>query len=285
MSDTASFKHYISDLKPIWCPGCGDFGVLTAVAKAMAELNFDSKDVAVVSGIGCSSRLPGYLKTYGFNGIHGRAIPVASGLKVARPELTVLAVGGDGDAFSIGGGHLSHVTRRNIDITYIVMDNSIYGLTKGQVSPTTPIGDKTSTTAYGSVDEPIRPLNLMIGYDASFVAQTSSIDPKHMTETFIAAIKHRGFSFVNVLSPCVTYRGKDQYDDIRKRSKYVDPSHDASSSKAAWNLITDGNAYPIGIIYKNPRQPYDEKVENLRELAKNGRTHTVDDALKAFIPD
>ncbi len=282
MSDTANFKHYISDLKPIWCPGCGDFGVLTAIAKSFAELRLDTKDIAVISGIGCSSRLPGYLNTYGFNGIHGRAIPVATGLKVARPELSVVVVGGDGDAFSIGGGHLSHVTRRNIDMTYIVMDNSIYGLTKGQVSPTTPIGDRTSTTVYGSVDEPIRPLNLMIGYDASFIAQTSSIDPKHMTEIIVAAMKHRGFSFVNVLSPCVTYRGKDTYDEIRKRAKYIDPKHDASNSKAAWDLITDGDSYPMGVIYRSNRQTYDEKIAKLRDLARNGRVHSVDDEIKFF---
>ncbi len=169
-------KDYKSDLKPIWCPGCGDFSVLQALYRALAAVGRPPHETAFVSGIGCSSRIPGYTTAYGFNSLHGRSLPIAQGIKLANPDLLVLAAGGDGDGFSIGGGHIAHLVRRNMDITYIVMDNQIYGLTKGQLSPTSARGRITCTSHFGSLEEPVNPLLYLLGYGANFVAQGSPAD-------------------------------------------------------------------------------------------------------------
>jgi len=283
--EKVTHKEYISALKPIWCSGCGDYAVLNAVAKAMAALELPKEKVAVISGIGCSSRLPGYLNTYGFNAIHGRALPIAAGLKLSRPDLTVMAVGGDGDIFSIGGNHLPHVARRNIDLTCVVMDNGIYGLTKGQVSPTTPLGEKTITTVYGSIEDPIQPLKLLLSYEASFVAQSTSLDLNHLVSIVIAAMRHRGFSFVNVRSPCVTYRGKDQYDVIRKRSKYIDqlPDYDSADMRKAWHHAITPEYISLGVLYQKSRDTYDERQIKIRETAKGNRDWTLNDVMQGFM--
>ena len=160
-------KDYKSDLKPIWCPGCGDFGVVQAIYRALAAVGRPPHEIAFVSGIGCSSRIPGYTTAYGFNTVHGRALPIAQGIKLANPDLLVLVAGGDGDGFSIGGGHVAHAVRRNIDLTYIVMDNQIYGLTKGQLSPTSPRGLRTSSSALGSLEDPVNPLLYVLAYGAA----------------------------------------------------------------------------------------------------------------------
>src|ERR1039458_8893079 len=164
-------KDFKSDLKPIWCPGCGDFGVLQAMYRALAAIGSPPPDTPREAGIACSSRIPGYTTAYGFNSVHGRALPIAQGIKLANPELLVLVASGDGDGFSIGGGHVAHVVRRNIDLTYIVMDNQIYVLTKGQLSPTSQRGRKTVTSSFGSLEDPVNPLLYVMGYGASFVAQ------------------------------------------------------------------------------------------------------------------
>ncbi|MBI2342271.1 MAG: 2-oxoacid:ferredoxin oxidoreductase subunit beta [Deltaproteobacteria bacterium] len=278
------FKEYMSVLKPIWCPGCGDYAVLTCLAKAFAELDWSIENTAVITGIGCSSRLPGYLNTYGFNSIHGRAVPIATGLKVSRPDINVIVAGGDGDMFAIGGGHMAHVVRRNIDMTLIVMDNNIYGLTKGQASPTTPIGSKTATTIYGSISTPINTLKVMLGYGCSFVAQSSSVDPAHMTKTIVEAVKHKGFSYVNVLSPCVTYRGNEQYQIIKSNTLYLDENYDSSDEMSAWKLLTDPQKYPMGVIYKKPRPSYADKLEDLRGAAVGAKTVAIEDEIKLFQP-
>ena len=169
---------YRSDLKPIWCPGCGDFAVLAAIQQALAAMQVDPKDLAIVSGIGCSSRLPGFLDAYGLHTVHGRSLPAAIGLKLARPDLTVMAVGGDGDYFSIGLGHLPHAARRDLNMTVIVMDNEIYGLTKGQTSPTSPIGHVTKSTPYGNPAAPLHPLAIALASGASYIARGFSSQPK-----------------------------------------------------------------------------------------------------------
>src|SRR4051812_37474808 len=202
---TLSPKDFKSDLKPIWCPGCGDFGVLQAVYRALASIGRPPHEIAFVSGIGCSSRIPGYTTAYGFNTVHGRALPIAQGIKLANPDLLVLAAGGDGDGFSIGGGHLPHAIRRNPNITYIVMDNNIYGLTKGQLSPTSPRGLKTVTSGYGSLENPVNPLLYVLAYGAPFVAQGTPADMAGLARIIEEAIRYPGFSFVNVQSPCVTF--------------------------------------------------------------------------------
>ena len=200
-------KDYKSGVKPIWCPGCGHYAVLSAITRALAHLELEKERVGLISGIGCSSRLPAYVDTYGFHGLHGRALPLATGLKVARPDLTVLVAGGDGDGFSIGGNHFLHACRRNIDITYIAMDNRVYGMTKGQASPTTaPDWSRSKMTPHGTGVRPFQPAAIALAAGASFVARGFSGDPKELTRLLVEAITHPGFSFVHVLSPCLTFR-------------------------------------------------------------------------------
>ena len=195
-----TMKDYKADLHPVWCPGCGDFGVVAAIYQALAKLNLDPDNTMVVSGIGCSSRLPGYVNTYSFNAIHGRAIPIATGIKVANPALTVLAVGGDGDGFAIGTQHFVHAARRNVDITYVCMDNSIYGLTKGHVSPTTPTDEVTKTSPYGNIEEPMNPVLMALACGATFIARSFSAEVKTSVELIAQGIEHPGFSFVHLIS-------------------------------------------------------------------------------------
>ena len=197
----ATFKDFRNKVKPNWCPGCGDFSVLAAMQRAFANLGLEPEDVAIVSGIGCSGRISGYINAYGFHGVHGRALPIAQGLKLANRNLTVVAAGGDGDGYAIGLGHTLHAIRRNIDITYIVMDNHVYGLTKGQTSPRSDVGFKTSSTPKGAVESKIAPMEMALTAGAGFVAQAFSSDVKQMTRLIEEGIKHKGFSIINVYSP------------------------------------------------------------------------------------
>jgi len=200
-------KDYASDVKPIWCPGCGHYAVLSALTKALAFLGLPKDEVVVVSGIGCSSRIPAYIDGYGFHGLHGRALPLATGLKAARPELTVIAAGGDGDGFSIGGNHFLHACRRNMDMTCIVMDNEVYGMTKGQASPTTP-GDWTQSklTPHGTGVRRFKPAAIALAAGASFIARGFAGEPRALAHLMAQAIEHPGFAFLHVLSPCRTFR-------------------------------------------------------------------------------
>src|SRR5580692_5758489 len=195
---------YKGPVSPDWCPGCGDFGVLRSVQEAAGKCGIQPKDLMIVSGIGCSSNLPGFIHAYGIHSLHGRAIPVATGAHLANTDMKVVVTGGDGDGYGIGVGHLIHAMRRNLDITYVVMDNQIYGLTTGQTSPTTHIGQKTKSTPQGNIENPLNPLALAITAGATFVARAFSGETKHMAETIAAAIEHKGFSLVDIFSPCVT---------------------------------------------------------------------------------
>ena len=249
MNDLAKAKTYKSEVKPIWCPGCGDFAVLSALTKAFAYLDLVKEDLAILSGIGCSSRLPAYLSSYGFHGIHGRALAIAAGLKLARPELTVIATGGDGDGFSIGGNHFLHACRRNLDMTYIVMDNEVYGMTKGQASPTTkPDWTESKLTPHGTGVRPFQPAAIALASGASFIARAFSGDPNGMTKLIIKAIQHPGFSFIQVLSPCPTYRPEQKLwkNQVETFSEEVtdDPV------QAATRLYTD-NGMSSGLIFQS----------------------------------
>ncbi len=197
-------SNYRNDYQPVWCKGCGDYAVLRSFTMAFAELKLDPKNIAMISGIGCSSRLPGYLNSYGFNSVHGRGLPIASGLKFARPDLTVVAVGGDGDGFSIGGGHILHAIRRNTPITYIVIDNNIYGLTKGQASPTTWQNTKKERGLAGGDEKEINPIHIVFSYGAPFIARADANNIKHTAKIIKEAIEYPGFSFVHCFSNCVT---------------------------------------------------------------------------------
>jgi len=251
-------NDYRSDLKPIWCPGCGDFGVLTALYRALSTIGRAPHEIAFVSGIGCSSRIPGYTTAYGFNSVHGRALPIAQGIKLANPDLLVLCAGGDGDGFSIGGGHVPHAIRRNIDITYLVMDNQIYGLTKGQLSPTSPRGLKTVTSTYGSLEDPVNPLLYVLGYGASFVAQGTPADMPGLATLLEEAIRFPGFAFVNVQSPCVTFGEPDQQLKAHKQGMQTLASvgHDSSDRIKAMDLAQAyGHKLYTGVFYRNPTPP------------------------------
>ncbi len=251
-------KDFKSELKPIWCPGCGDFGVLQAVYRALAAIGRLPHDIAFISGIGCSSRIPGYTTAYGFNSVHGRSLPIAQGVKLARPDLLVLVAGGDGDGFSIGGGHVAHAVRRNPDLTYIVMDNQIYGLTKGQLSPTSPRGLETVTSPYGSFECPVNPLAYVLAYGAGFVAQGTPADMPGLALILEAAIRYPGFSFVNVQSPCVTYGEHHQQMKVHKTmmKPLAALGHDPSDHMRALALAQDyGRELYTGVLYRNPQPP------------------------------
>jgi 2-oxoglutarate ferredoxin oxidoreductase subunit beta len=251
-----STKDYQSDLKPIWCPGCGDFGVLSAVYRALASIDRPPHEIAFISGIGCSSRIPGYTTAYGFNSVHGRALPIAQGIKLANPELLVLVAGGDGDGFSIGGGHVPHAIRRNIDLTYIVMDNQIYGLTKGQLSPTSPRGLKTASSSYGSLESPVNPLLYVLAYGAGFVAQSTPADMVGLVSVIEAGIRFPGFAFINVQSPCVTFGQPEAQLKVHKANmKSLEKlGHDPADRLRAMDLAQAyGAELYTGIFYRNPQ--------------------------------
>ena len=261
-----SAQSYKSAIKPVWCPGCGHYSALSALTKALAELQVAPEEVAVISGIGCSSRIPAYLNTYGFHGVHGRALPLATGLKLARPELTVLVAGGDGDGFSIGGNHFLQACRRNVDLTYIVMDNQVYGMTKGQASPTTdPDWEHGKLTPGGTKINPFQPLVIALASGANFIARASSSDPNGAARLLVEAIRHPGFSFVHVLSPCLTFRPEQ-----REWKKRVHPAPEQATSDlatAASRLFTDDSFY-LGILYRGDRTPYaPERRQPASELA------------------
>jgi 2-oxoglutarate/2-oxoacid ferredoxin oxidoreductase subunit beta len=272
---TLTPKDFKSDLKPIWCPGCGDFGVVQAIYRALAAIGRPPHEIAFVSGIGCSSRIPGYTTAYGFNSVHGRALPIAQGIKIASPDLLVLAAGGDGDGFSIGGGHVPHAIRRNVDIAYVVMDNQIYGLTKGQLSPTSPRGKKTVSSAYGSLESPVNPLSYVLAYGAPFVAQGTPADLPALASVIEQAIRYPGFAFVNVQSPCVTYG--DEEHQIKAHKSLMKPlgsiAHDPTDLVDAFRLAqTYGTELYTGVLYRNPDPPptYDSLVRARQRRMREG---------------
>ena len=255
---TLTAKDFKSDLKPIWCPGCGDFGVVQAIYRALSAIGRPPHEIAFISGIGCSSRIPGYTTAYGFNSVHGRSLPIAQGIKLANPELLVLAAGGDGDGFSIGGGHVAHAVRRNINITYLVMDNQVYGLTKGQLSPTSPKGLKTVTSGYGSLEQPVNPLLYVLAYGASFVAQGVPADMEGLAKMIEEAIRFPGFAFVNIQSPCITYGDAEtQLKTQKKRMRRLeDEGHDPANRIRAMELAQAyGETLYTGVFYRNPQPP------------------------------
>ncbi|HEV8660261.1 MAG TPA: 2-oxoacid:ferredoxin oxidoreductase subunit beta, partial [Thermoanaerobaculia bacterium] len=270
-------------LKPVWCPGCGDYAVLNSVYRSLAESGCQPHETVIVSGIGCSSRLPGYVDTYGFNSLHGRALPIATGVKLASPRLTVIAVGGDGDGIAIGGNHFVHAARRNVDVAYFMMDNEIYGLTKGQAGPTTPSGDKTKSTTYGNPDPSVDPCSLAIAVGASWVARGFSGDVKGTTELMKRAIQHRGFAFLNIISPCVTWRGDDQHKELRAKMRVVPADHDASSREAALRFTGETDHLTVGVLYEVARPTLVEQMAEIERRARGeGKPPAREDFLSQF---
>ena len=278
-------SDYKSDLKPVWCAGCGDFGVLATLHRAMAKLQFEPWNTVVVSGIGCSSRLPGYVSTYGFNGLHGRALPLATGVKLARPELNVVAVGGDGDGLAIGGNHFLHSARRNLDVSYFLMDNEIYGLTKGQAAPTTATGEKTKSTLWGNPEPSVDPCDLAISFGATWVGRGFSGDPKTLLELMTAALAHHGFAFLNILSPCVTWRGEDQFRQLRAKLRKLQDGYDRSDRREALAYTREKDVLTTGVLYESHEPSLLDGIEGVRRRASlAGVVESSRDLLESFVP-
>ncbi len=254
---------YKGKIHPDWCPGCGDFSVLSALQTALFELGLKPHQVLVVSGIGCSSNLPGFINAYGMHTLHGRSLAVATGAKLGNHELKVICTGGDGDGYGIGGNHFVHTMRRNVDLTYIVMDNQIYGLTTGQVSPTSVKGMKTKSTPHGSVENPINPIPMAIVGGATYVARAFSGKQKHLVEILKGAIQHKGFALVDVFSPCVTYNKDNTYQWFNPRVKVLEEEghNPADFNKAIERGYQWGDTIPIGLFWKRTDLPSLEDLE------------------------
>lgn len=265
----ATFKDFRNTVKPNWCPGCGDFSVQAAIQRAAANVGIEPHELAVVSGIGCSGRLSGYINSYGFHGIHGRALPLAQGLKMANRDLNVIASGGDGDGFAIGMGHTVHAIRRDIDLTYVVMDNQIYGLTKGQTSPRSAAGFITKSTPNGAIEPSLKPLEVALSSGATFVAQGFSTDIKELTALIEEGIKHKGFAFINVFSPCVTYNKVNTYEWFKENLTKLSEveGYDPQNREQAMQTVMEKEGLVTGIIYQDPEnKSYQEQVEGYSEL-------------------
>ncbi|HLF17008.1 MAG TPA: 2-oxoacid:ferredoxin oxidoreductase subunit beta [Candidatus Thermoplasmatota archaeon] len=262
-------KDYKGTLPPVWCPGCGDFAVLAAMQKALADLQLPPHEVTFVSGIGCSSRFPHFMNAYGFHAVHGRSLPVAVGLKLAMPQKIVIAVGGDGDGMAIGAGHFVHTARRNPKLLYVMMDNEIYGLTKGQVSPTSELGLKTKSTPFAaserSADQPINPLALAIISGATFVARAYSGKVKELTDLIKAGIAHDGYAFIQAVSPCVTFH--DIYEQAKANQRQLEPTHDRHDKFAAMKAAMTDH-WVTGLFYEERRQTLGEAVAKQAESAR-----------------
>ncbi len=254
----ADLSRYKTGVRPIWCPGCGDFGVLNSLYKAFVQLNVNPDNFAIVSGIGCSSRLPGYVKAYGLHTVHGRVLPVATGLKAANPGLAVVCVGGDGDAFSIGAGHLPHAARRNINVTYVIMDNEIYGLTKGQASPTSQPGIVTGTTPEGNRSISINPILQLLSYDASFVAQAYSSSSNELTDLIVRGMQHTGFSVIRVISPCIAFN--NIFKEVNQKVTPMPAAHDSTDRIKAMTLSLDTSVIYTGVFYQAERPTFEAQV-------------------------
>jgi len=265
MATAVTIKDYQANAQTsTWCPGCGDFAVVRAVQRAMVALGLQPHQVVAVTGIGCSGKFNYYFGSYAFNSMHGRSLPVAQAIKIANKDLVVIAAGGDGDGYGIGVGHFIHACRRNIDITYIVMDNHIYGLTTGQTSPTSEKGFKTKTTPYGAAEYPIRPLPLALASGCGFVAQGFSGDARGLQTIMEEAIKHKGFSLVNVFSPCVTFNKDQTYDFWRENLVNLadDPDYDPTDKVQAFKKVTETDGLVTGIIYREERNDYQDELPN-----------------------
>jgi 2-oxoglutarate ferredoxin oxidoreductase subunit beta len=265
MSDVKLFNI---DEKPTWCPGCGDFGILASVTRGLAGLDLYPHQVLLVSGIGCGSKLPYYMRANGYDALHGRALPVATGAKLGNHDLKVIVISGDGDGYGIGGNHFVHTMRRNPDITHIVENNQVYGLTKGQYSPTSGKGYISTTTPEGAIEAQINPTALALAAGATFVSRGFSSDPKHLTELIQKAITHKGYALVDVLQPCITYNKVNTNEWYKQRVYKLDDEvgYDASDYDAAWDKAREWEErIPLGVLYQEDGRPtYEEQVTQLQ---------------------
>jgi 2-oxoglutarate ferredoxin oxidoreductase subunit beta len=254
-----------------YCPGCGNFGLIMALKGALADLGIPNHETVICSGIGCSSKSPHYLNTYGFESVHGRGLPVASAVKLANTDLTVISMGGDGDGYGIGVQHFVHIMRRNYNLTYIVHNNQIYGLTTGQASPTSLLGMKSKTTPWGVIETPFNPIAYAILGGATFVARGFSGDVAHLKEIFKQAIEHQGFAFVDVFQPCVTFNKLNTYDWFRQRvykledTKHKTQNREAAMEKAMEDMRSNYKKVPIGVFYKEKAPTYEDQLPQIKD--------------------
>lgn len=251
-----------------WCPGCGDFGVLAALQKALLDLGVPPEQVAIVAGIGCSGKIGNYINSYNLHVTHGRTMPASLGLKLGNRELTVIAAGGDGDGYAIGMGHFIHAIRRNPDITYLVMDNQIYGLTKGQSSPTSSEGFHTRSTPEGTIEHPVRPMQLAIAAGATFVAQGFSSNQKQLVSLIEAGIRHRGFSLINTVSPCVTFNRVNTYDWYKQSLLNLDTvaDYDPHDRGKAMAMLMERDELVTGLVYEaEDSRPFEDRLVGFRK--------------------
>ncbi len=275
-------ETYSGPVDPDWCPGCGDFGVLKAVKMAAGKAGVAPKDLVVISGIGCSSNLPGYVHAYGVHSLHGRAVAVATGVRLANIDLKVVITGGDGDGYGIGIGHFIHAMRRNLDLTYVVMDNQIYGLTTGQASPTTMKDMRTKSTPRGNVELPINPIALALVSGATYVARGFSGDPNHMADLIAGGIQHKGFALIDAFSPCVTYNKLNTYPWFKKRVYKLeeDRAYNSMNVRVALEKSFEwGDRIPIGLFYRDEQPTYEDSEPAFKRGPLTKQTLAPDPAL------
>ncbi len=280
-----TLQDYKSGIKPVWCPGCGDYGVLSALQKVLVKLEIPPEDLINVSGIGCSGRFSHFLNGYSLHGTHGRALPTAVGAKAARPESTVIVAGGDGDGLGIGGGHIAPVARKNSDLTYILIDNRIYGLTKGQASPTTPIGTRTKTSPLGVYDATMDVLPVFLAYDVSFIARVTSNNMKEMTAVMEAALRHKGLSIVYTMSPCVTFPILKK-EHLKEQYAPMPEGHDTSDKMAAIKMAYHEEPMYTGIFYQVSKPTVEDQLDNDMKIAtkknKGGKPYSIEQIFEDF---
>jgi 2-oxoglutarate ferredoxin oxidoreductase subunit beta len=251
------------DSLPTWCPGCGHFTPLQALYETMQQLEIANENFVLVSGIGCSGRFPFFIKGFGLHALHGRALPIATGVKLASPELQVVVVGGDGDGLGIGGGHFPHAARSNFDLTYLLLDNAIYGLTKGQTSPTSPVGMVSATTPFGNVPRPLNATTLALAYGATFVARVFSRERDQVSDMVTRAVAHKGFSFLHVLSPCIEFHKTVTYESVNEQVAPLPSEHSTSDRTGALALAESQDPVYQGLFVEERIKTYHDSVNDI----------------------
>lgn len=262
----SSVNDFTTPHFPNWCPGCGDFGIWAAVKGALVRLGWTPTDFVIVYGIGCHGHMINFLKSYGFDGLHGRPVPVAEGIKLANKGLNVLVVAGDGDTFGEGTNHLVHAARRNHNLTMIVHDNQVYGLTTGQTAPTAESGFKTKSTPFGVLEQAINPLTITIAAGATFVARGFAGDIAYATELIVAGVNHKGFSYIDVFQPCVTFNHVNTYQWYRERVYKLGPDHNKRDKAAAFSKALEVERLPTGVFYEEDRSIYEEEIPQIKTV-------------------
>jgi 2-oxoglutarate ferredoxin oxidoreductase subunit beta len=271
--------------KPAWCPGCGNFGILKAFKETMVELGIEPHEFTIVSGIGQAGKFPHYTRCNTFNGLHGRTLPVATGIRLANHRMLTIAVAGDGDCYGEGGNHLIHAIRRNINVKLFVHNNQIYGLTKGQPSPTSLEGMVTKNQPFGVFSEPLNPIAMAVSLDCSFVARAFAGDAEHLKEMMIEAIKHKGFCLLDILQPCVTFNKINTYEWYKSRVYKIESDFNPEDQFFAFKKALEwGNRIPIGIIYKKQRPILEERIPilDIPLINQEVKLPKLEDTLKEF---